>query len=293
MVKDPSTALSLFEKGEIDHIGNPFTGLTLDAISSNRYADRLKSMEVARVYWININTERLPMNSAKIRKALSYVLDRKNLTTHLFMGGLPHKSPVPKNLSLLTEEEMYQDGDLAEGIKLFDEGLKELELTRETCPPLILAHSHLPGQKSLSEALQQIWQTAFGIEVRLEGSEWNTFFSRLNEGQFQLAGCFYTTWYSDPLYYLELFKDKEDRFINPSGWEHHDYKRLLNSLLAMDEKQKKEQLKKTEKLLLEEMPVIPIFVDTYKYMTHDKLDGFFINKSGDVDFKTAYFIADR
>jgi ABC-type oligopeptide transport system substrate-binding subunit len=56
-----------------------------------------------------------------------------------------------------------------------------------------------------------------------------------------------------------------------------------------DKKQRKKHLKEAEKLLLEEMPVIPIFVETYKYMMNNKLHGLFFNKSDSVDFKTAYF----
>jgi ABC-type oligopeptide transport system substrate-binding subunit len=151
-----------------------------------------------------------------------------------------------------------------------------------------LTHNNAPGQKNLAEALQQIWQKTFGIPVALEGCEWNIFFTRLNEGQFQLGGCLNSALYSDPLYQLEIFNDK-NHFANASSWENDVYKQLLALSIASEGKERQKHLKKAEKLLLEEMPVIPIFSSTYKYMTNDRLHGLFINKPGDVDFKTAYF----
>jgi oligopeptide transport system substrate-binding protein len=288
MIKDPAVALSFFDRGETDYIGVPFSELPLEALSSKTYEGRINSKEVARTFWVNINVEKPPMNSTKIRQALSCVLDRESLTDHIFIGQLPHKSPIPKNLSLLTEEEMYQDGDQISALRLFDEGLKELGLTRETCPPLCLIYCDYPGHKSLAEALQQIWQTAFGINVELEGCEWNVFSVRLEERQYQLGGYLCSSWYSDPLHHLEIFKDK-NYFMNVCAWENDTYKQILNLAITNDEKQRMEQLKKAEKFLLEEMPVIPVFASAHRYMTHDKLSGLVINKSGELDLKTAHF----
>ncbi|MGE5196808.1 MAG: ABC transporter substrate-binding protein, partial [Anaerolineae bacterium] len=272
---------------EIDYIGDPFTLLSSEALIA--HANRLKSADVAQTYWIYINTEKLPMNSAKIRKALSCVLDRKALTQHLFIGQIPHKSPVCKALSLLTEKQMYQDADLATGIKLFDEGLQELGLSRETCPPLVLSHSDIANQKNFAETVQQVWQNAFGISVKIEGSDWSTFSSSLNARQFQLGGCVRRALYKDPYAQLEVFKEK-DYSQNSSSWDHSTYKRLLTlATKAKDEKERKEYLEEAEKILLDEMPVIPIFANTYQYMTSDKFDKFIIDKSGYVDFKKVVF----
>ncbi len=206
MVKDPSAAFALFEKGKIDWIGNPFSGLPADILSHECNRQPFQYKEAAGTYWIHMNTEKVPFTSAKIRKALSYVINRKSLTDNILIAQTPHKSPVPKNLSLLEEADYYSDTDLVTASELFKEGLEELGLTIETCPPLLLTHSHLPGQKTLAEALQQIWQEAFGIPVVLQGCDWKTFIAQMHERQMDLGGSIRFSMCSDPLYVLEMFK---------------------------------------------------------------------------------------
>ncbi|MBY0529359.1 MAG: peptide ABC transporter substrate-binding protein [Rhabdochlamydiaceae bacterium] len=286
-VKDPMTVLSLFEKGEIDFIGDPMTTLPLDALSSSSFQKRLMYQDVARTYWIYVNTEKFPYNCVKIRRALAYALDRKMLTDHIFQGCLPHKSPVPRNLSLLNDEAIYADADVKSACQLFEEALLDLGLTRETLPQVILSYSTISGQKTLAEAIQQRWKEVLGIDVAIEGSEWSVLASYFNNGKFQMGGVLRSAVYNDPLYHLEIFKNKEFPY-NASFWENEQYQQWLNlASLAPDTMTRLDYLRNAERLLVEEMPVIPIFVDTYKFMTNRNLQGFIIDKSGCIDFKQA------
>jgi oligopeptide transport system substrate-binding protein len=288
-VKDPMTVLSMFEQEEIDFIGDPLTTLPLDALSSETYRDRLKYQDVARTYWIYVNTEKFPYNSTKLRRAFGLALDRQQLTDHVFLGCLPHHSPVPRNLSLLSEEELVVKTDPFEARQLFEEGLKELGLTRETLPPVILSHSTITGQKTLAEAIQQRWSDVLGIDVQIEGAEWSVLASYFNTGKFQMGGCLRSAVYNDPLYHLEIFKDKEFPY-NASFWENDAYKQLIErAAQTCDPQERLAHLKAAENVLMDEMPVIPIYVDTYKYMTNRGLTGFIIDKSGCIDFKESTF----
>lgn len=58
-----------------------------------------------------------------------------------------------------------------------------------------------------------------------------------------------------------------------------------SAVITQNDEQRKTLLKQAEKLLVDEMPVIPIFVDTFKYMTHDNIEGFVIEQSGIMDLK--------
>ncbi len=288
-IKDPMTVLSLFEKGEIDFIGDPLTTLPLDALSSAIDLNQIQFQDVARTYWIYVNTQQFPYTSRTLRKAFGLALDRKQLTDHIFLGCLPHHSPVPRNLSLLTEEEMKVSVDETLARELFEEGLKELGLTRETLPQVILSHSTITGQKTLAEAIQQRWSEVFGIDVKIEGSEWSVFASHFNRGTFQMGGCLRSAVYNDPLYHLEIFKERDFPY-NASFWESDAYKQLIETASqASDQGARQEYLRAAEKMLIDEMPVIPIYVDTYKYMTNRGLKGFIIDKSGCIDFREAKF----
>ncbi len=289
MIKNPDVALALFEQGEIDWIGDPFSLLPVDTLSYKRQSQPFTYKDVAGTYWISVNTEKVPFSSLKIRKALSYALDRKSLTDNILIAQIPHKSPLPKNLSLLQENDCYPDADPEVAQQLFEEGLKELGLTRETCPPLLLTYSDIPGQKNLAETLQQVWQKTFTIPVKLQGCDWNTFHAKLQQKQLQMGGCVIFFICSDPLYVLQMFKEKAHS-MNFSNWENTRFTECLSlAITKTTEKERNALLKEAEKILVEEMPVIPIYSGRLIYMINDHLKGVFPDNCGCVDFKKMYF----
>lgn len=287
MVKDPNTALLMFEKGEIDWIGNPFTLLPLDAIPHLQKFGKIHTKKISGVYWLSCNTKEHYLSSIKIRKALSYALNRKLIAETVLHGETPCQSVTPP-FSLFDEEELHFDGDIAQAQKLFDEGLKELNLTKETFPKIGLSHSDVPGQKSLMEAIAREWEKTLGIKVELSGSEWNVFSDNLGTRQFEIGGCISYFLYNDPLYALDFFKEISHRH-NSSSWENKEYQKLLDqAVVEIDLNKRKEYLKKAETILLDEMPVIPLYVVNNKYMLNERVKNVYISDLGHVDFKWTY-----
>ncbi len=287
-VNDPNTVVLMYEKGEIDWVGHPFSTIphdTLDKISSS---SEFNTRPISGVYWISLNTEKFPLNSSKIRRALSVALNREVIAEHVAHGETPTKSIVPLSLSSLGSSDLSPDSNEQKSRKLFEQGLQELCITREEFPILKYSYSTIPGQKKLAEAIQQNWEKTFGIKVELIASEWNVFFSNLGERQFQIGGCIWYCQFHDPVYTLEFFKDKTHRYNSPQ-WESKHYQQLLD--LADQEADpilRLEHLKQAELLILEEMPVIPLYMVHSKHLKSPKIQGLSVNDLGQVDFKWAY-----
>ncbi|MGE0631603.1 MAG: peptide ABC transporter substrate-binding protein, partial [Pseudobdellovibrionaceae bacterium] len=289
MVADTYTQFSLFEKNELDLVGDPFDSFPLDILASAIKDPRFGSKEISRVNWIYVNVNAMPFQSAKIRKAFSYAINRTDLTKYLLFADSPCQTILPNTLTLLGKEEATHDADIAQANLLLEEGMAELGLTRKTFPSITLSYCTYGYQKTVYEAIQEMWKKNLGIHVRLEGSEWNVFSSQLNLGQFQLGCCMRSAVYEDPFYFLEIFKDKSYSY-NCSRWENQEYQNLLDqAIISSDAKQRKLHLKQAEKLLIEAMPVIPIYSETCKYILNDQISGFEINGSGYSDFKTISF----
>ncbi|MCC5831592.1 MAG: peptide ABC transporter substrate-binding protein [Chlamydiales bacterium] len=288
LVNDPNTVILMYEKGEIDWVGHPFTNLPLDSIEKISNSPTFHSKAIDGVYWISLNTEKFPLNSTKIRRALSVALNREALARHVALGEAPTKSLVPLSLSSLTARELYPDSDLRKARKLFDEGLRELNLTRDEFPNLLYSYSDIPGQKKLAEAIQQQWERTLGIQVELIPSEWNVFFANLGERQFQIGGCIWFCAFNDPIYTLEFFKEKAHRYNAPQ-WENDHYRQLLDLADAEpDPKVRLEHLKQAELLILDEMPIIPLYMVHAKYLKSPRVQGLTVNDLGQADFKWAY-----
>jgi len=169
--------------------------------------------------------------------------------------------------------------------QLFEEGLREMKLSRETFPPLILNYPHIAGRKLLAEYLQETWKKAFGIQVHLEGAKWNIFRSGLEKGAFQMGMSGETSLYPDPSELLERFKSIQT--ANFSQWEHPLYQEKLH--LAKKIPQKRTQfLREAEEILLKELPFIPICNFTALFAHRPELKGYVFDHSGCIDFRGAY-----
>ena len=284
LVNDSTTATLMYEKGELDWVGHPFTPLPLDMIEKAEHSSDFTQKPITGVYMISLNTEVFPLNSVKIRKALSIALDREQIARHVAQGQLPSKCVVPTTMDLVAPDALYQESE-REAKKLFEEGLAELKLTRDAFPVLQYSYSTVPGQKKLAEAIQQRWEQTFGIQVELTVSEWNTFFANLGQRNYQIGGCVWYSVYNDPMYMLEMFTDKTHRY-NTAQWESKHYQELI--ALAVNETDptlRREHLKQAELLLLDEMPMIPLYVVRAKYLKSPRVENLLITDLGQADFK--------
>lgn len=288
LVKDPNTVLLMYEKGEIDWMGSPFTLIPVDVIPQVQDKSYYNSQPVAGVYWLSCNTEAFPLNSPNIRKALSLSLDREQIASNVLFGETPSSRLLPLNMHLAADAASSLKMDLPLARKYFQMGLKELHLTEETFPALVLSHSDIAGQKKLAELLADQWKKNLNLAVEIDATEWNTFFSNLQTRQYQIGGCIWYSVIDDPIYSLEFFKEKTHR-CNASQWENVAYKNLLDCAdQETDLVKRREYLHQAEQLLLDEMPVIPLFVAHYKYLLREHVKGIYISPMGLVDLKWAY-----
>lgn len=285
LVHDPNTAFLMYEKNELDWAGSPFTMLPSDVIAPLEQEHLIKSQPVAGVYWFCLNTQLFPLTSAKIRKSLSLAIDRDAISKHVLYGETPTYSLMPLNFRLIDPSEHCLDTDIALAKKYFEEGLKELDLTKEKFPTLQLSHNDVPGQKKLAEAVAVQWKKILGINIELSGAEWNSFFDSLGSRQYQIGGCIWFSTFNDPICTLSFFKDRTHRYNAPQ-WENSRYKELLELAdNSTDVIVRKEYLREAELILLEEAPVIPVFISHHKYISHDYVKGIYIAPTGLVDFK--------
>jgi oligopeptide transport system substrate-binding protein len=287
MIADLRTEFSLFEKNKLDVVGDCFDSFSLDVLPSVLGNPNFNSQEISRIYWLYANTTQPPFDSDKIRKAFACALDRNYLAKKFLIGDSPCSTILPSTLTLISQNDL--DGNAQRAQQLFEEGLLELGLTKETFPSVTISYCAYGYQKSLTELLQEHLQKVLGVPIQIQNHEWNVLVDHMIHGQFQLASCMRNAVYEDPLYFLEIFKEKNNSY-NYSRWENETYKNLLNLAISMTETSlRANYLKEAEELLLQEMPVIPIYMENCKYLLHDKLKGYFINKSGYVDFKTMWF----
>lgn len=283
MVKDPMTALVMFEKGKLDVIGDPFSTLPLDSIPSLMKSGKLKSKLISGIFYLLLNTNMPHLQNKTLRKALSVSIDRDSLTKHLMVGKIPAYTHMPKPLSTLNENDasLYKQHAFA----LFNQALAEMGMKQGDFPKIIINYANLSGQKSFAEFIQEQWRKNLGIKVELVCTDWNIHLSLLRKKDYQVGTIQLTTLYQDPMFYMELFRNKKN-VSNYSGWENENYRSLLEkSEKTIDPDDRYLFLQQAERLLLDEMPVIPIYTNNLQYLVRKGVD-LFVLDTGTYDFKS-------
>ncbi|MCB1181332.1 MAG: peptide ABC transporter substrate-binding protein [Chlamydiia bacterium] len=285
MVKDPETALAMYEQDAIDCVGDPFGTLPFDVLPHYAALGSLKKHQVSRVYWLVFNTEEFPFNSVNMRKAISYAIDRTSLSEHVLFDQTPHMSPVPVSFSRLNENRIDHQLNHRLANAHFEMALEEFGLTRETFPCLILSSPNTPGDRKISATLQRFLEKTLEIKVKLRGGELKSYLTDLYQHNFEFGGSLKSALYGDPLYFLLFFRQKNER-INWSAWEDKRYQELLELAQSTAEQDEREvYLIEAEKILVDQMPATSLYVQNYFYLEHERVKGIYFTHLGYVDFK--------
>lgn len=264
-------AYQLFKQNEIDWLGYPIVVQTHPIFSPGEN-DEFISFSPNGVYWYVFNTMRFPFHNSKLRRAFSYAISRSQLINLISREGRPALSPLPESHAQKPNA-LLLDVQKQKALELFESALKELGLTRQTFPLISLTYLQETYRKEIAEILKKQWEEFFGIHIREEAhEEWESFFKKMTQGEFQLGGMNWSPWFDDPIYTLNAFKRANDP-INFPKWENHEYQQLLD--LAdheVDNTKRLHLLAQAEEILLEEMPVIPLVYPIYKAVRKKHLD---------------------
>ncbi len=236
------------------------------------------------IYFAYLNTEKL--TNRHLRRALAYAVDRKRL------AGVLH-GPIPTaQLTPGTPIKNLTDAELALcGVTRDQPGVALIEVAGEVCyvPPLgldfdaaaarkewALAKQELgaafpktltyrynrgsEAHKIIAEYLQQSWKETLDFDVSLESQEWKTFVADTRQGNYEMArfGNIGSITNAESEY-LVLFKcgnsNNRSRYCSPA------YEALMAQAKKLtDRRARNAVLSKAEAVMIEDAPVIPIYV---------------------------------
>ncbi len=182
----------------------------------------------------------------------------------------------------------FQDNDLKEARREFELGLKELNITAAQFPPVTLMFNTASAHHKIAQAIQEQWHRTFGIRVRLENKEWKVFLDEMRHHKFQVARLGGIANYRDPTSFLEQYKYLTSS-NNHSQWTNPRFTELIEEAeLTADLDKRTALLKEAEKIMMEEMPIAPIYYYTGSYLKKPYVKNVYLSDLSDVDFKNAY-----
>jgi oligopeptide transport system substrate-binding protein len=287
LVLDENTAYQMFEAGELDWTGSPLCAIPQDAVHTLRQQERLSILSAAGTHYYSFNTESPPFDNVKFRKAFALAINRQAIVDHVTQGGqLPATAFVPLFFGL--NGHYFEDDDSSKAWELLEGALKEMNKDRDQLPSITLTYSASDRNHKIAQAVQQQWSKVLGIEVKLEGLESKSFYQKINRYDYQLAARSWFADIPDPVNFLEIFKSKNNG-SNTTRWENADYTKLLNASNEESDPVKRYAiLKEAETILMDHMPIAPIFFAAFNYLKNEKMDNITLSEFGILNFRSAY-----
>lgn len=225
------------------------------------------------VYYYMLNTTRGPLGDPKVRKALAYTINREEITKHILRAGQkpayhftpPNAGGYNAEARLLYNPELAREL-LAEAGFPGGQGFPEFELLYNT------SESH----RTIAVAIQQMWKKELGIDISLHNQEWKAYLSTRQAENFDILRAAWYGDYDDASTFLNL--GTTDNGNNHTGWSHAEYDTLISQAgRTLDPEQRKMLFQKAEAILLEELPVIPIYFYVTTRLIDESIGGWYPN----------------
>lgn len=287
------TGIRMFQQGLLDWTGSPLSTIGSAAIPTLRQERLLQVNPFSATSFFRVNTseaigeKKNPLSNVHFRKALAAAIDRKSIAEQILQGGhQPATSFVPREMGLHPEG-CFADGDATQAMDLLQLAFQEMK--EEQLSPIVLSFLGSERNSAIAQAIQNQWEKTLGIQVELDPVEGKVYFQRVAQKEYQLALGSWTADFNDPVNFLEVFKYKESG-TNNTGWEDQRYIDLLNrSSVCMDSKERLKCLATAEELLMDQMPLIPIYHYVLNYLANDGLKDVALSSTGVVDFRWAHW----
>lgn len=279
IIEDQNTSWQRYEGGEYDFMVSP----------PNTIVNKLKQAKDEQLtigddlgtYYFALNVKEKPLNNVKVRQALSLAIDRKSIVENITQGGqVPAEGMVPFGL-LDDQDKDFRDDqgnlvkeDVEEAKKLLDEGLAEEGMTKADLNGKVIVYNTDESHKKIAQAVQEMWNSKLGISVNLENMEFQTLIDRRRQGDYFISRAGWMGDYADPMTMLDLFMTGNPQ--NDPKWSNAKFDELLKKAKTeTDQKVRMDSMKEAEKIMMEEMPVIPIYFYTQPYVTKPNVKGIY------------------
>lgn len=288
LVDSEKTELTMWETGEIDSTNSaPISDIPrLKNEGKLTIADQLGNY----YYMFNVNVK--PLNDARVRKALSLAIDRKLIVQNVTRAeqtpayafvpfGLPD---AKKGADFRKVGGNYYKDDVAEAKKLLAEaGYPD----GKGFPTLSILYNTSDNHKRIAEAIQEFWKKNLGINVNLTNQEWGVYLENRDQSKYDIARAGWLSDYMDAMSFMDMWVTGGGN--NDTNWSNKEYDRLIDlAKNATDNTQRVKAMHDAEKILMDEMPILPIYFYTQPYLRSSVVQDMYRNSLGYVDFRNAW-----
>lgn len=250
-----------------------------------KYKPKLISISpLLSTYFYKINVTRRPLNDKRVRQALAMAIDRRAITETITRGGeMPAFCLTPPDTAGYTAQARVREDIPAARRLLAEAGYPG----GRGFPSVELLFNTLQSHKAVAEALQEMWKKNLHINVRLHNEEWKVYLDTMQHTNYALGRAGWIGDYVDPSTFLDIFTTLSGN--NETGWSNPQYDNLCQAASNTGDQAKRfDDFQKAEAILLDQMPIIPIYFYTMPRFIRPSVKGWWPNLLDQHNYKYIY-----
>ena len=279
MVNEKTTAVTMFEQGNLDFIDDH----SIPPLDKSRLAKLpgYKLVPQLRGEYYSFAVDRKPFDNPKLRKAFALAIDREVFPKILQGGQTPATSWIPPGM-LAHNPEIGLKFNPTEARRLLSEAGHP---DGKGLPSIVLGYNTDEEKKLVAEAIQSMWQKHLGVIVRIENQEWKVFLKKLQNDPFPVFRAGWGADYPDPDNFMKLFASNSGN--NHGRWKNSRYDQLLElAARELDAKKRTKIYDEAQKLLTEiDVAIVPLYWKAESTILSPRFTGLEYNSMARMDLR--------
>lgn len=278
-IENSVAAMNRFFSGEID--------MTYEV--PNEHVRNLKKehQDVFKVspqlcsYYYAFNTRKAPFTDVRVRKALSYAIDRNVITKFVLGKGdtpaynFAHKEVAGLKFNQPEYAKWTQKERDAKAVEL----MNEAGFNKSHPLEFSLLYNTNNNHKKIAVAIASMYKK-LGVKVNLENQEWKTYLDNRSQGNFDVIRAGWCGDYNEASTFLSLLQSNnasnESKYSNPA------YDKVMNEAAsATDAHVRADKYSQAETLLAKDMPVAPIYHYMMARLVQERVGGYPMHNAED------------
>ncbi len=271
-IESETAALNRYRAGELDIVSSiPTTHFTK---LSNQMPEQLKTSPSLATYYLTFNTREKPFDDVRVRKALSYTLQRELITNNIMgQGQTAAYTFTPETVTgFIPPEPGYKKMSAQERLSEAKKLLQAAGYSKEKPLTFNYIYNATDSNKHIAVAIQEMWQKSLPVKVNLESLEWSTYLQRKLDGQYQVARALWGGDYDDAITMLDVHTPEHGN--NSSFYNSKQYNQLLDQAKQTLNREERNRLyAEAELILASDMPIAPVYWNSNNYLIKPDLRG--------------------
>ena len=264
-IKSDITNLNMYLNGQLDWTPNVPSSM----IPELRKRDDFNSGPMLTIYMYRLNVNHEALSDARVRRALNMAIDKKTICEKIAKAGqTPARNFVPPIVGYTPS--LGGEFNPVEARRL----LAEAGFPKgEGFPTLNLLYNTLQNHRDIAQVVASNWKNHLGIDVKLRNLEWAVYLDEVTNRDFEIARGGWIGDYIDPNTFLDMWIT--DGPNNRTNWSNSHYDKMIISARAeVDPVKRMKIFHEAERILMQEMPVIPIYFQVSKNLVRSYVKNF-------------------